>query len=231
MNVYELTLKVYCLQDIESKNALEKIASLIDKSFLEDEELKELHKSNQFKFYCFNSLFPLEIDKTYKKGKVYSIIIRTLSEKIKDHFMKVLHNQGTDFLKALTIECRSLKKRSIEKIYTVSPAVAKFENGYWKTNESVDTFERRIIGNLIKKYNKYNNVKIDEDVDIFTIITIDNKKPIATNLKNKTLLGDKLTLYVAENETAQNLAYFALGSGLLELNSRGMGFLNYSYFR
>ena len=74
-------------------------------------------------------------------------------------------------------------------------------------------------------------MKINEDVDIFTLITIDNKKPIATSLKNRTLLGDKLTLYVAENETAQNLAYFALGSGLLELNSRGMGFLNYSYIR
>lgn len=47
--------------------------------------------------------------------------------------------------------------------------------------------------------------------------------------KNINLLGDKIVLEVAQNHQAQELAYLALGVGLLENNSRGFGFVNFKY--
>ena len=47
--------------------------------------------------------------------------------------------------------------------------------------------------------------------------------------KNIHLLGDKISIEIAQNERAQKLAYLALGTGVLENNSRGFGFMNYEY--
>ena len=41
------------------------------------------------------------------------------------------------------------------------------------------------------------------------------------------LLGDKMEIVVANNKGAQELFYMALGTGLLENNSNGCGFVNF----
>ena len=43
-------------------------------------------------------------------------------------------------------------------------------------------------------------------------------------------IGDKLSLQIADDEKSQKLAYFILGVGLCELNSRGAGFCNFRWF-
>ena len=43
------------------------------------------------------------------------------------------------------------------------------------------------------------------------------------------LLGDKISLNISDDKLAQDLAYMALGTGLLEVNSRGAGFTNYRW--
>ena len=53
--------------------------------------------------------------------------------------------------------------------------------------------------------------------------------PVKIPYKNIHLLGDKIDLEIANNEMAQKLAYFALGVGLGENNSRSCGFVNYKY--
>ena len=35
---------------------------------------------------------------------------------------------------------------------------------------------------------------------------------------------------IAENDNAQKLAMLAIGAGLLEMNARGFGFVNYIYY-
>ena len=44
------------------------------------------------------------------------------------------------------------------------------------------------------------------------------------------LLGDMIELEIAENDDAQKLAMLAIGAGLLEMNARGFGFVNYTYY-
>ena len=105
----------------------------------------------------------------------------------------------------------------------------KNNNGYWKSKMTLDDFERRLKENLIKKYNTIINTKISEDFDLYTTIEFKNNKPIATSYKEIKLLGDKISLNIAENEMAQNLAYMSIGTGILENNGRGFGFVNYRW--
>lgn len=227
MKVYELKLKVFVLKDMEIKASRERLCSLIDKSFLKNKKISEIHEDNIYKFYTFNNLYPLEESKVYKEGNIYTLIIRTMDEQLLEHFIKYLSNEHTDYLKSLVLEYRVIQQRHIEKIYNITPAIAKFENGYWKTNQSIEVLEKRIKENLIKKYNELFNVKIKEDFELFTFIKLENSNPIPCKYKNTTLLGDKMTLTIAENSMAQDLAYLAIGSGILEMGSRGMGFVNY----
>ena len=227
LQIFEHVLKVYLLKDISNKNALESIAKLIDKSLSKDPELHDFHNKNQFKNYCFNSFYKIEPDGIYKEGKIYSIIIRTVDKKLSEYFVRNLANEYTEEIKALTIERKIIKKRHIEKIYTITPIILKTESGYWRNNLSLKDFEGLIVTNLIKKYNFYFNTKLDEDFHFFSVLEFNNKKPIATPLKNINLIGDKITIYIAENDMAQELAYFSLGSGLGEINARGYGFVNF----
>lgn len=229
MNVFEVKLKVYVCKDTKDDDALARIAELIDKCFLKDENLSQEHKQNHYKNYVFNGLYPIERSKTYKAGNIYTTVIRTIDNTLAKHFCKVLVNEYTETLKALAAEEQIIPRKHIEKIYSITPAVAKFDGGYWKANETFETFERRLRENLIKKYNTYCNIKISEDFELFTYIKLDNQKPVATNYKNIRILGDKLTLNVAENSMAQELVYFSLGTGILEMNSRGYGYVNFKW--
>ncbi len=94
---------------------------------------------------------------------------------------------------------------------------------------SLSEFEERIKINLIKKYNKFTGEKIEENFDFYTSIEFKNKKPISVNYKNIKLLGDKLQLNIADDKLSQKIAYMALGTGLGENNSRGLGFVNFRY--
>ena len=108
-------------------------------------------------------------------------------------------------------------KRMISKLYSVTPVILKNDFGYWKAEISLPEYEERLI------------VNIEDDVHLYDSILFKNKMPVKIPYKNIHLLGDKIDLEIANNEMAQKLAYFALGVGLGENNSRSCGFVNYKY--
>ena len=172
---------------------------------------------------------PLEADGIYKSGNIYTFVLRTVDEKLTQLFRTQLPQQYTKTLKILTVEQKEIRKKPIEKIFTLTPGIMKFDNGYWKTHYSEEIFEKRLRENMIKKYNTLSQTKLDEDFELFQYIKFDNQKPIAFHCKNITLLGDKVTLGIATNQVAQQLAYMTIGTGLGEINARGAGFINYKY--
>lgn len=227
MKIYEFSVKVYLLSNIRQENALEKIAQMIDKSLISTENYQNFHNKNAFKFYNFNSLFPLEKDGIYKEEGIYSTTIRTVDGGLAKYFSNTLTNIYTADMKVLKLENKMLKQGHIDKLYNITPTIIKSDEGYWRNSMSLEDYEKRIAINIIKKYNLFFNTKIDENFELFNRIEFTNSKPIATSYKNIKLLGDKLNIHVADNETAQKLARFALGSGLGEINARGYGFINY----
>lgn len=229
VRVTELQVKVFLLKNIPVENITNQVCKLIDQPLIKDERFREFHNSREFKCYSFNSPYPIEKDKVYKEGNIYTFRLRTVNEELSDFLVKTLVNEYTDTIKVLTINRVFIKQRHIERVSTVTPLIAKFEFGYWKGRVGVEVLEKRIKENIIKKYNSFFNSNISRDFELFTMMTIKNKVPIKCKYKNISLLGDKIELVVADNKQAQDIMHFAIGAGLGELNSRGFGFINYTW--
>ncbi|GAB6150019.1 CRISPR-associated endoribonuclease Cas6 [Clostridium novyi] len=229
MEVFEEKVKVYLLNDVRREYMSVKIAQIIDKILCKSEEFSKFHEENKFKMYCFNGFYPIEKSEVYKKGKIYDFSIRTVDESLAKFIKENLVNEYTECIKVLTIQEKIIHERYIEKIYSIMPVILKTTQGYWRKNLRLEDFERLIKENLIKKYNQYYNTKIDENFSLYDNLIFNNNKPVSMKCKNITLLGDKITLFISSNETAQKLAHFALGVALGENSARGAGFCNYKW--
>jgi len=233
ITVFELRLKVFLYKDIEWEECAYRISKVIDTVLVEDKQLQEFHEKNCFKNYVFGGLAPFEKDRVYKKDHIYHIQLRTVDRGLAEYFNKNLEHFYNDYMNILSVEIKVLSKKYIDRLYCLTPIILKDygaqgeKQGYWRSLFSIDFFERRIFENLIKKYNAFTGNKLSEDFELFTSIDLKNGKPIPFEYKGIKLLGDKADLTVNSNESAQNLAYFALGVGLGECNARGAGFINY----
>lgn len=229
MNVYEISILVFLTKSISYINASSEICSFIDDGMSKVPELLEFHEKNMPKNYCFNTFYPLESDRLYKAGKIYTIQLRTIDKKLANFFYTKLVNHHVKSIKGLTATIKIIPQKYIEKIYSISPVVLKTDDGYWKGKLSLDEFERRLKENIIKKYNSFMNTKINENFQLYTSIEFKNKKPVAINYKNRKILGDKISINISSDKIAQKLAYMSLGTGLLEMNARGAGYVNYRW--
>lgn len=231
LQVYEIRIKVFLLEDVKYENTQEVIARFIDSSFQRDEKLLELHNSNTYKYYSFNLFYPLEKKKCYLKGNIYTITLRTVDKYLANHFYEVLVNHYNQELKGLTADVRILPKKQIELLYSITPCLIK-GNTYWKGELSPELYEERIKINLIKKYNQFIGCKLEENFPLFTGFEFMNRSPIATSYTSKgiRLLGDKICLRIADDAMSQEMAYLAMGTGVCENNARGFGFVNYRYY-
>ena len=229
MRVYTIKVKLYALREIPLSQIQPKVTSFLDKGFARDRELLQMHEANAFKNYCFDFPYQIDSDKIYHKGKIYTLTVRTIDPKLARYFSEVCVNCYTEDIKGLTAEKRILPHKHVQTLYTLTPAVLKDEKGYWRKHMSLQAFEERLKVNLIKKWNQAQGDKLAEDFQLYTMLEFLNEAPIPMEYKNIKLLGDKIRLQIADNETAQKVAYMALGTGLLEMNSRGAGFVNYRW--
>lgn len=229
MIVYEIMLKVYLLEDIKVPEAQEKILKLIDNTLGKNEETLEFHNKNEFKNYCFNLFYPLEKDGIYKEGNIYTITIRTIDKFLADYFNRKISFSYTPAIKALQSRMRAISAKKLKRIYSITPIVIKTEGGYWRNIISLSEFENRLKVNLIKKYNSIYGEKIDEDFELYSSIELKNNTPVGASYKNRKMLGDKISLEICDNESAQKLSYMALGTGMGEMNARGFGFMGFRW--
>lgn len=230
MDVYQIRIKLFLLQNIPADRVQEKVTIFIDTGFARRAELLRSHKENQFKRYCYDSFYPVEKDKVYKEGHIYTITVRTIDWELADFFNETYGDHATREMKGLVTEMRILPKKMIEYLYTLTPAILKdHQYGYWRTHMSLEKFEERLKNNLIKKWNYFTCDRIREDFPLYTCLEFLNTRPISVKYKQIHLLGDKIRLQIADDELSQKLAYLALGTGLLELNARGYGFVNYRW--
>ena len=217
------------LTDVALNRIQTNLTAFIDKGFLENEELLQMHEENKFKNYCYDLPYPIEKDKIYKKGKIYTVTIRTIDPRLAKYFQEVCVNSYTDEVKGLTSEIRIIPKKVIDSIYTLTPVILKDDKGYWRKHMQLAEFENQLKVNLIKKWNAFTGEKLSEDFNLYTLLEFLNETPVPMEYKSIKLLGDKIRLQIADNETAQKLAYMALGTGLLNMNSRGAGYVNYRW--
>ena len=229
LKVYENRVRVYLLKDIPFKELQNVLANFVDSALCQNEKLISFHEENRYKFYSIGTLWPVERGMTYKKDQLYTLTVRTTEPKLARYFSDVLRNCHTQTIKGLTVENRIIPRKMIDEIYSLSPILIKTSEGYWRSHMSLDEYEKRLFVNTVKKYNSFTGQQIEEDFPLYTNITFLNKHPIVCGYKNINLLGDKLRLQIADDEKSQELAYFVLGTGLGEVNSRGAGFCNFRW--
>lgn len=236
LNVYEVRLKIFLMQNMKQECSYQEISEFIDTCLAKKEDFLKFHNEGGFKLYCFDQPYPVEKDGVYKKDSIYTVRIRTVNPRLLQFFLDNLSNHYTDLLKGLTLNVRKIPRRMISEIYSVTPVVLKCEEdevngkrGYWKKCLTFGQYEERLKVNLIKKYNYAMNTKVEEDFLLYRQIELTNHKPIAIPYKDIKLLGDKFCMQAAENEQAQELLYLAIGTGIGENNARGFGFVNYKY--
>lgn len=230
LNVYEMRIKVYLLENIHFQELQNALANFVDSALCQCEELISFHEENCYKFYSIGTLWPVERGMTYRKEQIYTLTVRTVDPDLARYFSEILRNHYTRKIKGLTVENRIIPRKMISEIYTLSPVIMKSDDGYWRSYMSLDEYEGRLFANTVKKYNAFTGEQIEEDFPLYTNITFLNRHPISCRYKNISLLGDKLSLQVADDMKSQEIAYFILGTGLCELNSRGAGFCNFKWF-
>lgn len=227
--VYEYKSRICCQQNLSYKRVSEKFAYFVDSVLGKDEKYLNLHYSINYKGYVFDLPYEIEKDGIYKKGKIYTVRIRTVKRDLAEYFSSKLSFHETEEFRGVGGELRIVSKRPLDQIYTVTPILIKNNFGYWRGHMTLPEFEEHLKVNLIKKYKFFSGKDIDEDFMLYDFMEFQNKGPIKISYKGINFLGDKISFQVANNPTAQELAYLAIGVGVGENNSRGCGFINYKY--
>jgi len=232
MLVFQITFTLYLHQDLPDNTALTVLGRFLDTALCKTQDGITFHTENKYKHYSFNALHPTERSKTYYRKKCYGWQVRTVSMELAEMLSNQLIHTKCEYFDVVDAQLKILPKHAIKKLYSITPCIIKMEttdkNGspYWKNLIQEEEYLKRIKVNLIKKYNQFFDTNLSEDFPLFDSLEVINRQPIACAYKGIKLLGDKLDLYIADNQMAQELAYFALGTGILEMNSRGYGFVN-----
>lgn len=232
MHYYELTVTVYLLSDIYFTKINEIIGQTINKAMFLDTELSEKHKKNEYKLYVYNNLYPLEFNKTYKKGRIYIFKIRTLENIFAEKIKKLLLKVGDEYLKIISIDSRIIRKKHITEIYTVTPVLITVDNKHWLPQDDFMLLQKRLQANLEKKYKAFYKEKLNMNHSFIQHIEILNHIPLSFYYKNTKLLANKFRIIPNEDENSQTLAFMAEAVGIGEKNSAvGLGFCNAQYLK
>lgn len=227
--VFEYRCKIKLKKNVSFTEIPEKVAYYLNSVLGQDGTYLAFHKAKGYKGYCHDYFWPLEKDGIYKAGNIYTVRVRMIKQELAEYFSERLPYHETNELLGVGGELKIIPKKIIETIYTLTPVVIKNKEGYWRGHMSVPEFEERMKINLIKKYKYFIGNDIDEQCPLYDFIEFKNEKPIKVFYKGIVLLGDKISLQVAKNETAQKLAYLSLATGVCENNYMGSGFMNYRY--
>lgn len=226
MIIYEITLQIHLQEMVPLQQANSVICKFMDCVICQKKEFQQLHESDGYKNYCFNSFYPLAENGVYQKEKNYKLQIRTVEGRFAEYLQNQKYELEDRIIQVTGTSLRLLPQRTIDKLYSITPCIMKTEQGYWREHLTEEQYLEALKVNLVKKYQSYTGQKFDENFTFLRRAEFMNQKPILCKYKQIHLLGDKMDLYIEENPSAQELAYFALGVGILEGNARGFGFVN-----
>ena len=126
---YYIETKVICFlkQDIARKDANYIIGNSINQSMFLDENLKEFHKKSGFKFYSFDSFYPLS-DKNgiYNKGSIYMFRLRSLNNNFANSIANILKKFQNEYFNVIAVEKNIRAKRTIESLISLTPIIRTF---------------------------------------------------------------------------------------------------------
>lgn len=221
---HEIIVTVLLKNNLPYQNCQETIGKLISYSMLCDAQLKNLHEQAVYKYYSFDSLFPIEKDGTYKQNKVYVFHIRVVQKDFSEKLKRCLSGTENDRFKILATELRKFSPRFINLLYTVTPCIVTKDGGPFKPDDDLTFLKKRLEINAEKKYKVLYGQRLDSSDFIERIVVI-SRNPTVTRYKGMSYLGAKLQVYIRSDEASQKLAALVALAGLGEKSSSlGAGF-------
>jgi len=226
VKIRQLKITVYLKQDIKVEEIYKYLSNYINGVMKSNDFLSAIHISNKrYKFYSYSGLMPTPKDKTiYKKDNLYCFELTTPDIKMLENFKSAFKEYNDSvFINCSTTEKNFTYSGTIKKIITVTPCVITYNNRSL-SEKRMALIRERVLVNLIRKYNAFFNKNISEEFDFIEDLSMHNKSPIPIRYKNTTILGFKLNLQIRQDDLSQELAMFALQTGILEKNSLGLGY-------
>lgn len=232
MMVKEITIKTYLNKTIKVSDAQGTIVQFLDSFLAQDEKFAQFHEANKPKGYTHDLLYPLTKGMSeYKGDSIYQFRVRTVNEELAAYLLSGIADHKTNELKGLARTVKIIPHKHISQVYTLTTMVLANPEGkgYWRDCMTFEEFEEMLKKSMISQYEKYTGETVDKDCPLYDQIELKNKCAIGVPYKGITLLGDKLSLQVADNETAQKVMHFLLGNSIGIRGSRGFGFLGYRF--
>lgn len=231
MTVNEITIKIYITQETPLWAIRGELAHFIDSYLAQDENFLNFHKSKKIKGYVWDLPVPIEKGmKAYRGNSVYQFRIRTVDSALAAYFLSGIADHRTNVIKGLARTIRQIPPRPIEKVYSITPYVLRSAQGkgYWRDCMSFEEFETELQKSVVNQYEMYTGETLGRGFVLYDQIELQSKCAVKVPYKGISLLGDKLSMQVADNEKAQKTVYFALANGL-SMGPRGLGFLGYRF--
>ena len=224
---FELRITVLVKQTKHHLEIQEHIGNWISRAQLGDPYFKQTHYDKGFKHYVFSSLYPLEKDGIYQRGRAYILTVRSSRQDIVSRINACMRSsREDDYFQFVSIDQRTRKHSHITEMITITPAIVTIDHKPWVNEKNIEVLVTQLHANAEKKYiNLYPNDPMKASQSFIQGIRVENRKPIATTYKGRKLLGNKLRLFINEDDYSQKLANIVLGSGLAEKGSSlGAGF-------
>jgi CRISPR-associated endoribonuclease Cas6 len=221
---YELVVTTLLKRDLPHQSAQEQIGRLINFSMLRDSNLKVLHKINNYKFYSFNNLYPIEKSGIYQEGKLYIFRLRAVQETFVKKIKLCLSNLGNDTFQIISSEIHKFHPKFINMLYTATPVIVTIDGGPFMPDGNLLLLKERLETNAEKKYKELFSEEPSR-TDFIERIEMINRNPTVTRYKNMTYLGNKLKVFIRSDDVSQSLAKIVASAGLGEKSSSiGAGF-------
>lgn len=241
MKIFELKCEAYLKNDLELKDSFDVLSKYINYSIYFNKKIDSEDKIGIINNYCFGNFYPTEIDRVYKKGKIYKFIIRSVDENLITQLQEYLYeNLNNDFIKVINTEKRDIEQFFISELYSATPVIIsdrRDENGkqlFWSLdyNGDMNTLQKRLQKNLEKKFKLFYSEEFDICENFIEKIELKNQKPQSIYFKTKKnrdekiirLIGNKFKIIPNKDSFSQKLAFLSLAVGLGEKSSLGGGF-------
>lgn len=226
MYYHELVTTLQLKQDVTNDEMYSFLNNLINNAMLYDENLREMHEKNEYKFYTYSSLNPIEKDRIYKKDRIYIFNIRSINKIFLASLNRVLP-LTEEKAKIIATQIKSYSQKFTTKLTTLSPVVTTMkENKYWRKEDGLEELTTRMCKNAVRKYNQYFNTQIPEETIFIQSIAQTNLKPVKIPYKKGSLIGNKFVMEVKTDKLSQDLAFFMKATGALEKNTIGCRILS-----
>lgn len=232
MRYFELRCVAYLKKEMAFERSFELLSKYISFCMYQEGE-GEVHQKEGFKYYVFGGLLPIEKEKVYKQGNLYSFTIRSLDETFIDTLSKTLRqNINNENLLVVEAHKKTISQFFITELYSATPVIVSISNGkYWTMNESGDIvqLQKQLHENAEKKYQGFFGESLHVNQNFIQLIEIKNKVPqniiITKEGKSIRFFGNKFRIVPNEDEVSQKLAFIVLACGVGEKNSYGAGFM------